>query len=121
VQGPIDPFALFCAYHLGFDVRAPDKKARHLNAHDVAARFGLDRAALDQALAAHGMSAARMLDLDFDLTGARMDLEASPPGVDLLSIAQMHWELFLSAPEKPRDWDRELADDARENAKTFKK
>jgi hypothetical protein len=114
----VDPFALFCAYHLGLDVRAPSK-ARHRNAHEVARMFGIEPDALEVLLRAHGLDAARMLSLDFDLASARLDLEASPPGVDLLSIAQMHWEAFLSAPDKPRDWTRELEDDAAANAETF--
>jgi hypothetical protein len=117
---PIDPFALFAAYHLGLDVRAPSKP-KHMNAHDVARLFALEVDALEETLRTNGMDAARMLELDFDLAGARFDLEASPPGVDLVSIAQMHWDLFVRAEEKPRDWEREIADDAAENARTFKK
>ena len=114
----VDPFALFCAYHLGLDVRAPSR-VKHRNAHEVARMFGLEPDALEDVLRAHGMDAGRMLTLDFDLAGARLDLEASPPGVDLVSLAQMHWESFLAAPAKPRDWARELEEDAAANAATF--
>jgi hypothetical protein len=112
----MDPFLLFCAYHLGLDERG---RFRLQNVNDVARRFSTDVETVERALDKHGMSAARMLELDFDLAGAQLDIQASPPGVDLLSIAQMHYELFLSAPKKERDWERELAEDAESNKKTF--
>ncbi len=111
-------FALFCAYHLGLDVKRPDR-VRHMNAHDVARVVGIDVDAVSDALHATGLDAAQMMARDFDLVGARMDLEVSPPGVDLLSLAQMHWELYQRAPVRTRDWQRELDDDARQNAITF--
>lgn len=112
----LDPFALFCAYHLGLDRRG---RRRFQNLHDVARDFGVDVDVVEAALVRHGLHAARLLNLDFDLAGARFDIEASPPGVDLLSIAQMHWELLQQAPEKPRDWAAEAEDAARENEAIF--
>ncbi len=113
---PIDPFALFCAYHLGLDANGA---ARFAHLHDVARRFGVGPDEINAALEAHRMSAARMLELDFDLVGAQLDIKASPPGVDLVSIARMHWEKFLVAPEKKRDWTAEAEEAARENARIF--
>lgn len=115
---PIDPFLLFCAYHLGLDGHG---RFRHQNIHDVARRFRVDTDAIEAALLAHGMDAERMLNLDFDLAGAQLDMQASPPGVDLPSLARMHWELFLAAPSKPRDWAAEHDEDERINAATFTK
>jgi hypothetical protein len=112
----LDPFALFCAYHLGLDRRG---RRRFQNLHDVARDFGVDVDVVERALVTHGLHAARLLDLDFDLAGARFDIEASPPGVDLLALAQMHWELLQEAPEKPRDWAQEALDAARENEAIF--
>ncbi len=113
---PLDPFALFCAYHLGLDVRG---RRRFSNIHDVARDFGVDVDVVEQALVRHGLDAARLLNIDFDLVSAQLDIQASPPGVDLLSIAQMHWELLQDAPEKPRDWAAEAEDAARENEAIF--
>jgi hypothetical protein len=114
----VDPFELFCAYHLGLDERGRFKFA---NAHDVARRFGIDVDQVEAELEHHGMSSARMLDLDFDLASAQLDIQASPPRVDLISIARMHYDLFLSAPQKKRDWQAELDEDERENKKTYGK
>lgn len=112
----LDPFALFCAYHLGL---GPDGKVRFSNVHDVARRFGVAPEEVQEALVRHRMDAARMLELDFDLAAAQLDIQASPPGVDLPSIARMHWELFVSAGEKPRDWEAEREEDERVNLETF--
>ena len=114
----VDAFALFCAYHLGLDLQG---RRRPMNVHDVARDFGVGRADIDDALERHGLSSLRLMNLDFDLIGARMDIEVSPAGVDLLSLAHMHWDLLQNAVEKPRDWDRERSDDERENERTFGK
>ena len=116
MAAPLDPFTLFCAYHLGLDANG---RARFAHLHDIARRFGVTIEEANAALELHGMSAARMLALDFDLAAARFDIEASPSGVDLLSIAQMHWEKFLAAKPRARDWAAEAEQAARENAEIF--
>lgn len=112
----LDPFALFCAYHLGLDRRG---RRRFANIHDVARDFGVEVDVVETALLQHGLDAARLLNLDFDLVSAQLDIQASPPGVDLLSIARMHWDLLQAAPEQPRDWAKEAEDAARENDVIF--
>ncbi len=114
----VDAFALFCAYHLGLDLHG---KRRPMNVHDVARDFGLGRGDIDDALERHGLTSLRLMNLDFDLIGARMDVDVSPPGVDLLSIARMHWDLLQTAVERPRDWEQERSDDERENERIFGK
>jgi hypothetical protein len=118
----LDPFALFCAYHLGL---TPEGQKRELNIHDVArllskvhGRF-VDKDAVEEALIAHGLTAADLMNSDFDLAAAREDIWASPPGVDLRSLAAMHFEHWKNAVERPRDWAAELAVDEAENAKVF--
>lgn len=113
---PLGAFALFCAYHLGLDRFG---RRRFATIHDVARAVGVDRDAVDAALVRHGLDAASMLQRDFDLASAQLDIQASPPGVDLVTIAQMHWELFCEAPVRERDWSREADDDARENERVF--
>ncbi len=112
----LDPFDLFCAYHLGLDGAG---RVRFANIHDVARRFATGVDVVEAALESYGMDAARMLEIDFDLAAAQHDIQVSPPGVDLPSIARMHFDLFLAARERPRDWDKELAADAAANAETF--
>jgi hypothetical protein len=110
------PFPLFCAYHLGL---APDGRRAFANIHQVARSFGVDVAAVEAALVAHRMDSARLMALDFDLAGAQADIALSPPGVDLLGLAEMHFAAFLAAGDKPRDWATEWAADAAENARVF--
>lgn len=112
----IDPFALFCAYHLGLDAQC---RPRFAHVHDVARRFGVSVDEVNAALELHHMSARHLLELDFDLVGAQLDIKASPPGVDLLTLAQMHWEKFLVAEPRPRDWTAEAEQAARENEEIF--
>lgn len=112
----LEPFTLFCAYHLGLQ---PDGKVRHANIHDVARSFGASTEEVQLALERWGMGPARMLELDFDLAAAQLDIQASPPGVDLVDLARMHWELFRGAPHTPRDWAAERLEDERFNRATF--
>jgi len=112
----IDPFDLFCAYHLGI---APDKSYRPANIHDVARRFGVDAGVIRQTLQEYGMDPETMLDTDFDLTMAQMDIQVAPPGVDRLELAKGIYEAFRKAPRRKRDWQKILSDDERENAKIF--
>jgi hypothetical protein len=115
-DGPLSAFALFCAYHLGLDHQG---RRRFGNIHDVARGAGVDRDQVEAALQRHGLDAGSMLNRDFDLASAQLDIQVSPPGVDLLSIAWMHWELFCCAPVVTRDWAREARADEDENARVF--
>ena len=112
----IDPFDLFCAYHLGI---TQDKQYRPLNLHDVARRFNVDGSVIKQALQAYGMDADALLNTEFDLTMAQLDIQVAPDGVDRVELARGIYEEFRLAPRKQRDWKRVLEDDARENAKIF--
>lgn len=112
----IDPFDLFCAYHLGI---AQDKSYRASNIHDVARRFGVDAGVIRQTLQDYGMDPEAMLDNDFDLTMAQMDIQVAPPGIDRIELAKGIYDAFRKSPRKKRDWQKILSDDARENAKIF--
>ena len=113
-----DGFSLFCAYHLGLD---PAGKKREMNVHDVARAFGVTVDDVQADLVRFGLTSERLMNLDFDLAAARDDVWASPPGVDLPSIARMHFDLLRAAVDKPRDWQREAEEDAAENERIFGK
>lgn len=105
----LDPFALFCAYHLGLDRSG---RFRFMNRHDVARDFGVDVDAIEAALHAHGLDAESVLAKDFDVAGAQLDMQLSPPGVDLVGVAMMHWDCFQQAgPALPDDDDGDDGDD----------
>lgn len=112
----IDPFELFCAYYLGI---TPDKRYAAANIHDVARRFGVDAGVIRQALQEHRMDPETMMNVDFDLAMAQMDIQVAPEGIDRVELARELYAQFRSAAPKPRDWQRLLAEDERENAKTF--
>jgi hypothetical protein len=85
----------------------------------VARRFGVDAGVIRQTLQEVGMDPETMLDTDFDLTMAQMDIQVAPPGVDRVELAKGIYETFRKSPRKKRDWQKILSDDERENAKIF--
>ena len=117
-MGGVEPFELFCAYHLGITER---KGYAPANIHDVARRFRVDPSVIKQALHDYGMDADAMLNTEFDLTMAQLDIQVAPEGVDRVELARTIYEEFRRAPRKARDWKRVLDEDARENARIFGK
>ena len=109
-------FELFCAYHLGI---TDENTYRFQNVHDVAKRFGVGAGQVKQALQEYGMDSDTIINSRFNMAAAQVDIQVSPPGVDLTVLARMHYEEFLASPAKARNWRAELEDDARANDRTF--
>jgi len=116
ITGGIDPFELFCAYHLGI---AANKDYRPANINEVAKRFGKDPATIRQALKEAGMDSASLLDRDFDMALAQLDIQVAPEGVDRLELAKTIYSDYLDAPYQKRDWGKILEEDRKENRKIF--
>ncbi|MEW5849216.1 MAG: hypothetical protein AB2A00_10390 [Myxococcota bacterium] len=114
----LDPFELFCAYHLGITA---ENTYRFQNVHDVAKRFGVGPAEVRQALHIYGMDPDSVINSAFNMSVAQVDVQVSPTGVDLKVLAQMHYEEFLGSPRKARNWEKELAEDEAANAITYKR
>lgn len=112
----IDPFDLFCAYHLGI---TPDKTYKQANINQVAARFKVDPATIHTAVKNYRMDSASLLDLDFDMALAQFDIQVAPEGVDRVELAKGVYEEFLEAPKVKRDWKKLLDEDRKENQKVF--
>lgn len=112
----IDPFELFLAYHLGITA---DDKYKATNIHDVARRFGVSAGRIKQLLQDYHMDPDTVINSDFDLAMAQVDIQVAPEGVSRKELARGIYEDYLKAKKGTRDWARQLADDARENAKTF--
>ncbi len=118
LQFGLDPFELFCAYHLGI---TPQNTYKFQNVHDVAARFGVGPGEVRQALQEYGLDPDAVINSKFNMAVAQVDIQVAPPGVDLQTVALMHYEEFLGSPRKTRDWNRELEQAARENEEIFGK
>ena len=116
LTGNLDPFNLFCAYHLGI---GPKKEYRPSNLNEVARRFGQDPATVRQALKESGMDSASLLDRDFDMALAQLDIQVAPEGIDRMELAKSIYEDFLTAPHVKRDWEKILEEDRKENRKVF--
>ena len=112
----LDPFELFCAYHLGIGA---NKQYKPSNINEVANRFGQDPATVRQALKEYGMDSASLLDRDFDMALAQLDIQVAPEGVDRTELAKNIYEEYLEAPYQKRDWKKILAEDLKENRKVF--
>jgi len=112
----LDPFELFCAYHLGI---APDKSYRPANVNTVARRFGVPPAEIKQALQDFGMDAGVVMEKEFDMAMAQLDMELAPEGIDRVELARPLYEEFVAARRKKIDWKKIIEEDIRENAKVF--
>jgi len=112
----IDPFELFCAYHLGISA---DKKYKMANINQVASRFKVDPSVIHTAVKSYSMDSASLLDLDFDMALAQLDIQVAPEGVDRLELAKGVYAEFLEAPKVKRDWKKMIEEDRKENLKVF--
>ncbi len=112
----IDPFDLFCAYHLGI---TDTDTYRIQNIHEVARRFGTNAGALKQTLGAYGMEADDIIHSGFDLAGAQVDIMVAPEGISRRELARPLYNEFKSAPRRSRDWSRELAEAERHIERTI--
>ena len=115
--GNIDPFELFCAYHLGI---TQDKGYRTANINEVANRFRSEQGMIKQALKEYDMDPESLLNRDFDMALAQLDIQVAPEGVDRLELARGIYEEFQNAPRTKRDWKKILEEDRRENQKIFR-
>jgi hypothetical protein len=112
----IDPFDLFCAYHLGITANG----GYHIqNIHEVARRFGTNAATLRQTLAAYGMDAEDLVHGGFDLASAQIDIMVAPEGISRRELARPLYEEFKQAPRKARDWAKEMEEADREIERTI--
>lgn len=114
----IDPFELFCAYHLGISA---DKSYKMANINQVANRFRVDPSVIHTAVKSYSMDSASLLDLDFDMALAQLDIQVAPEGVDRMELAKGVYAEFLEAPKVKRDWKKMIEEDRKENLKVFGK
>ena len=112
----IDPFDLFCAYHLGITA---DDGYRIQNIHEVARRFGTNAGALRQTLAAYGMDADDIVHSGFDLASAQIDIMVAPAGISRRELARPLYDEFKAAPRKVRDWAKEMREADRQIEQTI--
>jgi hypothetical protein len=116
LTGDLDAFSLFCAYHLGI---GPNKEYKPSNINEVARRFGQDQGVVKQALKECNMDSAALLDKDFDMALAQLDIQVAPEGIDKMELAKSIYEDFLEAPNVKRDWKKIIEEDRKENRKIF--
>jgi hypothetical protein len=114
-HGP-DPFALFCAYHLGI---TENDGYRFQNVHQVAKRFGTNAGVIKQLLMDFDMAPETIVHSSFDMAGAQVDIMVAPEGISRTELARQLFEEFRAAPRRARNWAKELEEDARANERIF--
>ncbi|MDZ4805556.1 MAG: hypothetical protein SGI90_11915 [Candidatus Eisenbacteria bacterium] len=114
--GDPTPFELFCAYHLGI---TKDGSYKPANIHSVARQFNKPAGELKQLLQNYGLNAMAVMERDFDMAMAQIDMQLAPEGINKVELARPLFEEFLAAPRKKIDWKRIIDEDIRENAKVF--
>ena len=72
-----------------------------------------------QILQEYKMDPDTLLNRDFDMALAQLDIQVAPEGVDRTELARNIYEDFLKAPIKKRDWKKILDEDRKENTKVF--
>ncbi len=112
----IEPFALFCAYHLGI---TEDDGYRFQNIHQVAKRFGTNAGVIKQLLSDFDMAPETIVHSCFDMSGAQVDIMLAPEGISRTELARTLFAEFQSAPRRSRNWAKELEEDARANERVF--
>lgn len=117
-QHQVEPFALFCSYHLG--ITENDGYKFH-NIHQVARRFNTNAGVIKQLLIEFGMDPETVVNSGYDMSSAQVDIMVAPEGISRTELAKELFKEFMAAPRKARDWQKELERDARENEKVFGK
>ncbi len=112
----IEPFALFCAYHLGI---TEDGGYRFQNIHQVAKRFGTNAGVIKQLLTEFDMDSDTIVHSSFDMASAQVDIMLAPEGINRTEVARELFREFRAAPRRGRNWATELEEDARANERIF--
>ena len=114
----IQPDELFAAYHLGVTVTNGYKPQ---NIHDISRRFGTSPAQINDALIEYEMDAETVMNTDFDMALAQLDIKVAPKGISKIELAKNLYDEFRDAPRIVRDWASEIMSDAEENRRIFEK
>ena len=112
----IEPFALFCAYHLGI---TEEGGYRFQNIHQVAKRFSTNGSVIKQLLTEFDMDSDAVVHSSFDMASAQVDIMLAPEGINRTEEARGLFAEFRAAPRKSRNWTKELEEDARANERVF--
>lgn len=89
------------------------------NIHTVARQFNKPAGELKQLLQNYGLDAMAVMERDFDMAMAQIDMQLAPEGINKVELAKPIFEEFLVAKRKKIDWKKIIDEDIRENAKVF--
>lgn len=92
----IDPFELFCAYHLGITREGFYKPA---SMSQLAYRFSVSPKSINHALTQFNIDTKFISSTSFDIHLAKMDIRLSPRGVSKKELARTIYQDFIRAKE----------------------
>ena len=93
VDWRLEPFDLFCAYHLGI---TPDNRyKKQLSKREVTQIFSCSADDLHDALRRFSMDNNSVRSSGFDLQVARLDMQVAPEGLDKRELARVLFDEFL--------------------------
>jgi len=79
------PFSVFCALHLWI---TETDGFREQSAESVAHRFELSAEELDAYLEQHDLTCEALRRAEFDVDGARLDMQVAPEGISRIELAR---------------------------------
>lgn len=98
----LDPFELFCAYHLGL---GRDGSVRPTSLPDTARRFNIAPGLAKHALFQYAMDPESLTTAAYDMELARMDIQVSPPGISKRELARSLYQDFVEALGERCTWE----------------
>ena len=76
-----------------------NKEYKPSNINEVARRFGQDQGVVKQALKECNMDSAALLDKDFDMALAQLDIQVAPEGIDKMELAKVNLRRFFGSSQ----------------------
>ena len=98
---------------------AKDGAYRPANIHTVARQFNRPAGELKQLMQDYGIDATAVMEKEFDMAMAQIDMELAPEGISRIELARPIFAEFMAAKRRKIDWKRIIEEDIRENAKVF--
>ena len=95
----LDPFTLFCAYHLGI---TPDDGYHEPRPDEVARRFGITREELFAKLRDFRIDNESIAATGFDMEGAKLDIRLAPEGISRTETARTLFEQYRESLQDRR-------------------
>ncbi|MBW2734017.1 MAG: hypothetical protein JRH20_16640 [Deltaproteobacteria bacterium] len=93
-DGPPDGFGLFCACYLGV---TPDDRYQKPSLEEAARRYQIKPDEVRTLLGEYRLDRETFNKCDYDLEGAKLDVQLAPEGISRIEIAREQYTVYLEA------------------------